>query len=84
MFDFVATKVAKVAETNEWGGASLEYMTTVDTKGQFYTSPPGSSKHGRNAFGREFKVYQVSKEAQDDAKAKKLWELSEKLVNSSA
>ena len=80
VFDFVATKVAKVAETNEWGGASLEYMTTVDTKGQFYTSPPGSSKYGNDAFGREFKVYQVSKEAQDDAKAKKLWDLSEKLV----
>lgn len=50
--------------------------------GMYYTSPPGSSKYGEDAFGREFKVSQVSKEARasDDGKAKRFWELSEKLV----
>jgi hypothetical protein len=59
-------------------------MTSVDTKGEYYNSPPGSSKYGDAAFGNQFTVSAVSKEAQDDAKAKKLWELSEKLVGVSA
>jgi hypothetical protein len=48
----------------------------------YYTSPPGSSKFGEAAFGREFKVSEVSKEARlsDAGKAKQFWELSEKLV----
>jgi hypothetical protein len=49
----------------------------------YYTSPPGSSKYGEDAFGREFKISQVSREARlssDDGKAKRFWELSEKLV----
>ena len=69
-----------MAETPEWAGAALVYVTSVNTKGQYYLSPPGSSKYGEAAFGNQFKVSPVSKEAQDDAKAKKLWELSEKLV----
>jgi hypothetical protein len=76
----VATNLAKVSETPEWGGGSLAYMTSVATRGEFYTSPPGSSKYGDAAFGREFTVESASKEAKDDGKAKKLWELSEKLV----
>lgn len=80
VFDIAASKLFKVAETNEWGGGGLAFMTTVDTRGEFYNSPPGSSKYGNEAFGREFTVSPASKEAQDDAKAKKLWELSEKLV----
>lgn len=80
IFSFIATTVAKVAETPAWGGAALAYMTQVDTRGEYYNSPPGSSKYGDAAFGREFTVYQVSSEAQDDDKAKQLWELSEKLV----
>ena len=81
LFDVVATDVFKVGETPEWGGAALEYMATqVETKGQYYTSPPGSSKYGEAAFGKQFAVAEVSKEAQDDAKAKKLWELSEKVL----
>mmetsp|Transcript_37296 Transcript_37296/g.90553 ORF Transcript_37296/g.90553 Transcript_37296/m.90553 type:complete len:487 (-) Transcript_37296:1643-3103(-) len=80
IFSFIATKVAKVAETPEWGGAALAFMTQVDTRGEYYNSPPGSSKYGSDAFGTQFKVYEVSKEAQDDAKGQKLWELSEKLV----
>ncbi len=70
----------KVGESPEWGGGCLAYMTTVDTKGAYFTSPPGSSKYGDAAYGREFTPSQVSKEAQDDAKAKRLWELSEQLV----
>jgi protochlorophyllide reductase len=80
IFSFIATKVAKVAETPEWGGAALAYMTQVDTRGQYYNSPPGSSKYGDAAFGKQFTIYDVSKEAHDDAKSRKLWELSEKLV----
>jgi len=76
----LATNVLKVAESPQWGGAALAYMTTVDTKGEYYNSPPGSSKYGDAAFGREFTIYPVSKEARDDAKSKRLWELSEKLV----
>ena len=65
---------------SEWGGASLAFMTTVETQGQYYNSKPGSSKYGEAAFGNQFTVSAVSKEAHDDEKAKKLWELSEHLV----
>jgi protochlorophyllide reductase len=80
VFGFLATNVLKVAESPQWGGAALAYMTTVNTNGEYYNSLPGSSKYGDAAFGKEFTVCSVSKEAQDDAKGKKLWELSEKLV----
>lgn len=84
MFDFATTKIFKVAETPHWGGGTLEYMALdkdVGSKGGlFYSSPPGSVKYGDSAYGDQFTVTEVSKEARDDAKAKKLWELSEKLV----
>ena len=48
--------------------------------GLYYTSPPGSSKYGDAAFGNQFTVSDVSKEAKESEKAKRLWELSEKLV----
>lgn len=84
VFDFAATSLFKVAETPHWGGGALEYMALdkeVGSKGGlFYSSPPGSSKYGDAAFGNQFAETEVSKEARDDAKAKKLWELSEKLV----
>ena len=50
--------------------------------GLYYTSPPGSSKYGEDAFGREFKMSEVSKEARasDDGIAKRFWDFSEKLV----
>lgn len=76
LFDVAATNILKVGETPEWGGASLDYMTTVTTKGLFYDSAPGSSKYGEIAFGREFIPMNVSKEGQDDSKAKLLWDLS--------
>jgi protochlorophyllide reductase len=80
IFGMLATNVLKVAESPEWGGAALAYMTTVNTKGEYYNSPPGSSKYEDAAFGREFTIDSVSKEAQDNNKGKRLWELSEKLV----
>jgi len=83
----VATNIPGVAETSESGGLSLAYMATspdTKTQGQYYISPPRSSKYGEAAFGKEFCVGPVSKEAQDDVKAKRLWELSAKLVGISA
>ena len=54
--------------------------TSVDSRGAYYGSPPGSSRYGEAAFGKQFRISEVSKEAQDDAKAKRLWELTDKLV----
>lgn len=80
-FGFIVEKVARVAETPEWGGGCLEYLVTnVDTRAAFWNSDPGSSKYGDAAYGKQFTVSDISKEAKDDAKAKKLWELSEILV----
>jgi len=84
LFDVAATNLLKVGETPEWGGASLAYMTTVNTHGLFYDSPPGSSKYGDAAFGKQFVPSSVSKEGQDDVKAKKFWELSAKLLGIAA
>lgn len=85
VFDFAATSLLKVGETPHWGGGSLEFMALdkdVASKGGglFYSSPPGSSKYGDDAFGNQFTVTEVSKEARDDAKAAKLWKLTEKLI----
>lgn len=80
VFDFAATDLLKVGETPQWGGEALAYMTSVDTKGLYYSSPPGSSKYGEEAFGNQFHPNQVSKEAQDDAKGKRLWELTEQIL----
>jgi Dehydrogenases with different specificities (related to short-chain alcohol dehydrogenases) len=86
VFDFVATDLFRVGETVHWGGGALEYMAldakTVGSRcgGLYYTSPPGSSKYGDDAYGNQFTVANVSKEASDMEKAKRLWELSEKLV----
>ena len=84
IFDFVATDLVKVGETPHWGGGALEYMTLSDRVGSkgglYYTSPPGSSRYGDTAFGAEFSESEVSIEARDGAKGKRLWELSEKLV----
>lgn len=69
-----------MGETPEWGGGALVYTTSVNTKGLYYSSPPGSSKYGEVAYGNQFGPEAVSKEAQDDEKAKRLWALSETLV----
>jgi hypothetical protein len=79
-FDVVATDLFKVGESAEWGGGALAYVTGVDTKGSYYSSPPGSSKYGAAAYGKQFTASDVSAEAQDNAKSKRLWELSEKLL----
>jgi len=88
VFDFAATDLLKVGENVHWGGGALEYMTLdsgVGTKGGlYYTSPPGSSKYGDDAFGNQFVQSEVSIEARDDDKARRLWELSEKLVNTAS
>lgn len=55
-------------------------MTTVEEKGAYYSSPPGSVKYGDAAYGKQFTKTQVSAEAQDEAKGKRLWELSEKAL----
>jgi protochlorophyllide reductase len=44
IFGVLATNIIKVAESPQWGGAALAYMTTVNTKGAYYNSAPGSSK----------------------------------------
>ena len=73
-----------MGETPEWGGGSLAYMTTVTSQGFFYSSPPGSSKYGDVAFGDQFVPRDVSKEGQDEAKMRQLWELSAKALGISA
>jgi len=84
LFNFAATDLLKVGENVHWGGGALEYMTldsSVGSKGGlYYTSSPGSSKYGDKAYGNQFVVAQTSKETTDDAKGKRFWELSEKLV----
>lgn len=67
-----------MGETPLWGGGCLEYMTTLNTKGLYYSSPPGSVKYGDDAYGNQFCPTTVSQEAQDMAKAKLLWELTAK------
>jgi protochlorophyllide reductase len=84
IFDVAATDLLKVGETPAWGGGALAYMTNVDSKGLYYSSDPGSSKYGDLAFGNQFNVVTPSVEARDDEKAKRLWELSEKLVGISS
>ncbi len=87
LFDVAATNLLKVGETTYYGGGCLEYMalsTKVGEKGgQYYFSAPGSSKYGDAAFGKQFDVSEVSKEAlaaDSSGKGKRFWELSEKLV----
>jgi len=86
VFDIAATNLLKVGETTHYGGGALEYVTLsagVGGKGGlYYYSPPGSSKYGDSAYGKQFVASEVSKEAlaSDGEKAKRFWELSEKLV----
>ncbi|CAB9524931.1 Protochlorophyllide reductase A, chloroplastic [Seminavis robusta] len=80
VFDVVATDVFKVGETPTFGGGTLYYTTTVDTRGGYYSSAPGSSKYGDAALGNQFAETQCSKEASDDAKAKNLWDLTDSLI----
>lgn len=87
LFDVAATNLLKVGETTHYGGGALEYVALSDEAGEmggrYYYSAPGSGKYGDDAYGRQFAPSEVSKEAlESDAsgKAKRFWELSEKLV----
>ena len=81
VFDFMATSVFGFGETKSFGGGCLSYMaTSVRTKGLYYGAPAGSVKYGDAAYGNQFTVNEMSKEAQDDITAQRLWELSERLV----
>jgi protochlorophyllide reductase len=81
VFDFAATDLIKVGETPPWGGGCLSYMINeVRDRGAFYSSAPGSSKYGSAAYGQQFAACPVSKEAQDDVKAKRLWYLTEEAL----
>lgn len=76
----MATDLAKVGESPSWGGGALAYVSTVQTKGEYYSSAPGSVKFGDAAFGNQFAPSSVSKEAENTAKAKDLWSLTEKAL----
>jgi len=83
VFDVAATDVFKVGETVSWGGGALEYLSIRSNRskgGSYFSSPAGSSKYGDEAYGNQFTSTNVSKEAMDEVKAKRLWELSEILV----
>jgi protochlorophyllide reductase len=87
VFDIAATNLLKVGETPHYGGGALEYMALSSKVGEkgglYYYSAPGSSKYGDDAYGKQFDVREVSREAResdDNGKAKRFWELSEKLV----
>jgi protochlorophyllide reductase len=82
LFGIAATYIFKITETCEWGGGCLVYMITSvnDEYGKYYCAPSGSSKYGDAAYGNQFRATNVSKEAMDDAQAKRLWELSEKVL----
>lgn len=81
LFDVAATDLLKVGETPSCGGGCLSYMISdVADRGAYYNSAPGSSKYGSAAYGQQFAASPVSKEAQDDANAKKLWNLTEKAL----
>jgi protochlorophyllide reductase len=78
LFDFLAVQVLGVGTTPSVGGDTMVYMVESpeleETRGKFYATPPGKP---RELFGAQ----QISKEAQDAAKAQRVWELSEKLLD---
>lgn len=80
VFDFAATDLFKVGESPPFGGGCLAYLTTLDSRGKYYTSPPGSGKYGDAAYGNQFALSNVSTEASDDAKAKRFWDLTESIL----
>lgn len=75
-FGFIATNVARVAETNEFGGAGLAYLAVAPavagaSGGWWDSDPPGA---------HQLRVHAPSAEARDSDKARALWELSLKLT----
>lgn len=86
VFDVAATNLLKVGESISYGGGCLEYVALSEKVGEkgglYYYSPPGSSKYGEEAYGKQFTLGEVSNEARasDAGLAKRFWELSDKLV----
>lgn len=74
-FTFITRNVFKVAVSEEEAGERLKFMISnpelQGVSGQYFSGRPGK---------KEYFSCQVSKEASDADKAKKLWELTEKLV----
>ncbi|CAM9268143.1 unnamed protein product [Sphacelaria rigidula] len=79
IFDLAATYILKVAATISQGGDTLVAMVTKlsledDAGGRFFATNPGKPD---SAFGPQ----DVSIEARDTEKAKRLWDLSAQCVN---
>lgn len=77
LFNFFAVNVLGVGTTVDVGGDCLCYMTLSPdlegVSGPFYATLPGKPK---SLFGER----QISKEASDVEKAKKVWQLSSDLL----
>ena len=77
IFDFAATNIIRVAASVSEGGDTLVYMVESDElegqSGLFLATPPGKP---RSLFG----VREVSKEASDPKIQKKLWDLSQQVL----
>ena len=82
IFDFVTNDLLGVAETVQGAGDCLAYMAvdpSLDSRSGLYFNNEVSGTP-LIAPGHTFTEKLPSKEAQDDQKAARLWELSEKLV----
>ena len=75
IFTILTRYVFKVAETEEEGGRRLAFMIADPSldriTGAYYTGKP---------FSFDFQLFTPSKEAQDQNKARALWEISEQIV----
>ena len=82
VFSFVATNLAGFSQPVEVGGERLAYMATASdeevSSGSYFSAPSATSKASTRADG--FDDAPVSKEAQDEALAAKLWEASMEAV----
>ena len=82
LFSFVATNLAGFSQPVEVGGARLAYAATASDgevpSGSYLSAPSATSKAATRADG--FDAARVSTEAQDDAKAARLWERSAEVV----
>jgi len=81
---FYATRVAKFAETEEWGSGALVYMALEDETGlkggQYWKGPRGVSLQG-GTHSKDFKPIDMNPEALKEDNMTQLWELSLKLCN---
>eukprot|EP00316_Scyphosphaera_apsteinii_P023657 CAMPEP_0119336224 /NCGR_PEP_ID=MMETSP1333-20130426/91356_1 /TAXON_ID=418940 /ORGANISM="Scyphosphaera apsteinii, Strain RCC1455" /LENGTH=333 /DNA_ID=CAMNT_0007346981 /DNA_START=45 /DNA_END=1046 /DNA_ORIENTATION=+ len=82
VFSFVAEKVAGFSVPVEVGGSRLAYLATASEEevphGSYFSAPAATSRATSRAEG--FKEAKISKEANDDALAARLWERSAQLV----